>query len=75
MQANPGGATEEPAFMNAQVHRLDETEARLAERIVQAIRGLRYGSVEIVVHDGRVVQFERRERVRFDRAEESTPRR
>ena len=63
--------TEEPAFMNAQVHRLDETEARLAERIVQAIRGLRYGSVEIVVHDGRVVQFERRERVRFDRTEES----
>ncbi|WP_341918523.1 YezD family protein [Hydrocarboniphaga effusa] len=62
--------------MNAQIHRLDETEARLAERIVQAIRGLRYGSVEIVVHDGRVVQFERRERVRFDRNEESTaPRR
>jgi hypothetical protein len=62
--------------MNAQVHRLDETEARLAERIVQAIRGLRYGSVEIVVHDGRVVQFERRERVRFDRtAEESSTRR
>ena len=61
--------------MNAQVHRLDESEARLAERIVQAIRGLRYGSVEIVVHDGRVVQFERRERVRFDRAEESSPRR
>ena len=61
--------------MNAQVHRLDETEARLAERIVQAIRGLRYGSVEIVVHDGRVVQFERRERVRFDRAEEASQRR
>ena len=62
--------------MNAQVHRLDETEARLAERIVQAIRGLRYGSVEIVVHDGRVVQFERRERVRVDRtAEDSSTRR
>jgi hypothetical protein len=57
--------------MNADVHRLDETEFKLAERIVQALRGLRYGSVEIVVHDGRVVQFERRERVRFDRGEES----
>jgi hypothetical protein len=60
--------------MNADVHRLDETDIKLAERIVQALRGLRYGSVEIVVHDGRVVQFERRERVRFDRGEESTKR-
>ncbi len=57
--------------MNAQVPGLDEVERRLAERIVQALRGLRYGSVEIVVHDGRVVQFERRERVRFDRADEA----
>jgi len=31
-----------------------------------ALRGLRFGSVEIVVHDGRVVQVERRERVRLD---------
>ena len=60
--------------MNADVHRLDETEFKLAERIVQALRGLRDGAVEIVVHDGRVVQFERRERVRFDRGEESTKR-
>jgi hypothetical protein len=57
--------------MNTNVHRLDETEIKLAERIAQALRGLRYGSVEIVVHDGRVVQFERRERVRFERAEEA----
>ena len=31
----------------------------------RAIRELRYGSVEVVVHDGRVVQIETRERVRF----------
>jgi hypothetical protein len=30
-----------------------------------AIVHLRYGSVEILVHDGRVVQIETRERVRF----------
>lgn len=60
--------------MNADVPRLDETEFKLAERIVQALRGLRYGSVEIVVHDGRVVQFERRERVRFDRSDEAQKR-
>lgn len=34
--------------------------------VVEAIRALRYGSVEIVVHEGRVVQIETREKVRFD---------
>jgi hypothetical protein len=31
----------------------------------RAIGHLRYGSVEVVVHDGHVVQIETRERVRF----------
>ncbi len=36
------------------------------ERAVRrAVRGLRYGSVEVQVHDGRVVQVETREKVRF----------
>jgi hypothetical protein len=51
-------------------HRAEEAELKLAQRIVQALKDLRYGSVEIVVHDGRVVQFERRERVRFDRSDD-----
>jgi hypothetical protein len=33
--------------------------------VLQAVRGTRYGSVEVVIHDGRVVQIERREKVRF----------
>lgn len=32
--------------------------------IIRALAKLRYGSVEIVVHDGRIVQVERREKVR-----------
>ena len=36
-------------------------------RILQAVRSLDYGSVEVVVHDSRVVQIERREKVRFDK--------
>lgn len=32
--------------------------------VLQALRGLRYGSLEIVVHDGRIVQLERREKSR-----------
>ena len=32
----------------------------------EALRGIRFGAVELVVHDGRVVQLERREKVRFE---------
>lgn len=41
--------------------------------VLRALRGLRFGSVEIVVHDGRVVQIERRERVRLDQAGDRPP--
>jgi hypothetical protein len=35
---------------------------------LQAVRELQFGSVEIVVHEGRVVQIEKKEKVRFDEA-------
>lgn len=35
--------------------------------ILDALRGVQYGSVEIVIHDSEVVQIIRKERVRFDR--------
>jgi hypothetical protein len=38
----------------------------LLRELVDALRSIRYGAVELVIHDGRVVQLERRERVRFD---------
>lgn len=38
-----------------------------AERaLLEALRGLRFGAVEAVVHDGRVVRIERREKVRIE---------
>lgn len=43
-------------------------DAEIERRILQAVRSLDYGSVEITVHDARVVQIERREKVRFDGA-------
>lgn len=39
--------------------------AEVLARIVQSLEQLRYGSLEIVVHDGKVVQIERREKLRF----------
>ncbi|MFC5453037.1 YezD family protein [Paenibacillus aestuarii] len=36
------------------------------ERIKQILNGLEYGSVQIVVHDGRIAQIDKTERKRFD---------
>jgi hypothetical protein len=45
-----------------------EPDEHWQRAVVQAVHGLRFGSVEIVVHEGRVVQVETREKVRFDGA-------
>ena len=36
------------------------------QQILRALHNLRYGALEIVVHDGRIVQIERREKLRID---------
>ena len=39
-----------------------------AERyILNAIRGLQFGSVEVTIHDANIVQVEKSEKKRFDR--------
>ena len=35
------------------------------QEIIRALQNLAFGSVEIVVHDSKVVQIERKEKVRF----------
>ncbi|WP_438447770.1 YezD family protein [Gorillibacterium sp. sgz5001074] len=35
------------------------------DRIRRSVEGLEYGQVQIIVHDGRIVQIERTERRRF----------
>jgi hypothetical protein len=42
-----------------------DDERALVEEILRALRQVRFGSVEIVVHDSKVVQIERREKFRF----------
>ncbi len=41
-------------------------EPALARELAIALRSIRYGTIELVIHDGRVVQLERREKVRFE---------
>jgi hypothetical protein len=40
----------------------------ILRRIANAISGVRYGSVEVVIQDSRVVQIERKEKFRFDKS-------
>jgi len=44
-----------------------ELTREIEREILLAIRGIRYGSVEIVIHNSEVVQIERKEKVRFER--------
>jgi len=43
----------------------EELEAVLV-KVKQALSKIRYGAVEIVIHNSRVVQIEAREKIRFD---------
>ena len=47
---------------------MSEDNLTLPEReLLRLVRTLRFGAVEIQVHEGRIVQVERRERQRFDK--------
>ena len=35
-------------------------------QISKIVQSIRFGSVEIVIHDGKIVQVERKEKLRFD---------
>jgi hypothetical protein len=54
-------------------HATEDVGTDWERAVVEAIRALRFGSIEIVVHDGRVVQIETREKVRFDEAGRRRP--
>ena len=45
---------------------VDEVSSAVRERILQALHGIRFGAVEIVIHDGKVVEIQRKERVRWE---------
>ena len=38
----------------------------ILDQIALVLQGIRFGSVEIVIHDGKIVQIERKEKLRFD---------
>jgi hypothetical protein len=60
----PAGEAAQPAG--------DDRHARWAlSHITEALRGLKFGQVTVIVQDGAVVQVERTERHRFERRQPS----
>ncbi|QLF91973.1 sulfur starvation response protein OscA [Pseudomonas sp. ABC1] len=52
--------------MSAPLRSVDgQDQAALLSEIQNALRGLRFGAVEITVHNGQVVQIERKEKFRL----------
>lgn len=45
---------------------VDDATRQLTQQILRALQEIRYGSVEIVIHDSKVVQIERKEKIRID---------
>lgn len=43
------------------------------QEILRAIEGIQFGSVEIVIHDARVVQIESREKIRLTQDRPARP--
>jgi hypothetical protein len=40
-------------------------DRQVLDSILQALTGLRFGSIEIVVHEGKITQIERKEKIRL----------
>jgi hypothetical protein len=43
-----------------------EKDKAVERAILEAVRSLRFGSVEVTVHNTHVIHLERREKIRFD---------
>ena len=44
---------------------LEVVPREVLDALARLVREVRFGSIEIVVHEGRITQIERREKVRF----------
>jgi hypothetical protein len=51
--------------MNEEKSYPEDQRRKIEQEILQAIRGISYGSVEVVIHNAKIVQILRKEKVRF----------
>jgi len=43
-----------------------DIDPSIMDQIIRSVKEIKYGSVEIVIHDGKVVQVQKLEKFRFD---------
>ncbi len=46
---------------------LKESEKKLLSQILKAIKSIRYGYVQIIIQDSKVIQIDKTEKIRFDK--------
>ncbi len=51
----------------------DQDEPGILREITRALQGLRFGAVEITVHNSQIVQIERKEKIRLPAANNRQP--
>jgi hypothetical protein len=61
MTSNPAA----PNQLSSDPYDASSNLSEVDAEVLRAIRNIRYGSVEITIHDSRVVQIERKEKRRF----------
>ena len=44
----------------------DQDVTEISQQIAKVLSGIRFGSVEIIIHESKVVQIERKEKIRFE---------
>jgi hypothetical protein len=56
-------------FMTLKLEKTPHREPRMSDIATQLsdiLHDIRFGSIEIIIHEGKVVQIERKEKLRFD---------
>jgi hypothetical protein len=57
--------TQSAGILSQIEHELSAEESAVLQKVLQALRQIRYGQIQITIQDGRVVQLDRTEKQRF----------
>ena len=51
--------------ISSKTKKVDLLKLQVPTKILEAIRGMQYGSVTIVIQDGHIIQLDRKEKIRL----------
>ena len=51
---------------------LPSSEIKQIEKIVEDLKKMKFGSVEIIVHNGEIIQIEKKEKIRIEKQSRQT---